>query len=178
MKPLLLYTKPSTIANGRCPGSPNQTTKIRALSAQKSSGQSKAKLSPVFHVEHRTKRKVKTMKKVIAAIGLIVASASCFASQQAHFNDARECVGTAENNHTHATATFYASAGEFAPDQFALVDTKLHYSFFSPKMERDHVTGGYVGAGYDAIYRANYLPGKDIFEIISADNTFTAVCAR
>lgn len=118
------------------------------------------------------------MKKAITAIGLMIISASCFASSQAHFNDARECVGTAQNNHTHATATFHASAGEFAPDQFALVDTQLHYSFISPKMSRDPVTGGYVGEGYDAIYRANYLPKKDIFEIISNDNTFTAVCAR
>lgn len=118
------------------------------------------------------------MKKVMFAIAILAASASCFASGQAHFNDAQSCVGTAENFRTHAKAKFHAHVGEFSPDQFALVDPIMHYSFLSPKMSRDPVTGGYVGAGHDAIYRANYLPGKDIFEIISDDNTFTVVCKR
>lgn len=118
------------------------------------------------------------MKKYIAAIALIMSAGSAFASSQAHFGDAQSCTGTATNNHTGAVATFKAYSGEHAPNQFMIIDPVRHYSFMSPVMSRDPRTGGYIGTADGAVYRANYLPYKDMFDIISDGYTFSLVCVR
>lgn len=110
----------------------------------------------------------------------ILALASCDKAEAAtgHIGAALSCKGEYKDLKGGYKYDFVAEVAEKSEREFIVVDVPRETSLYSPKMERDPNTGGYIGAFETVVYRANYIQGKDVFDIISTNNIFTLTCDR